>query len=214
MSSRTGLLITFEGGEGSGKSIQAKRLAARLRDAGYPVTLTHEPGGTPLGEAIRRLLLHPAKGAEPSPLAELLLFEAARAQLVEDVILPSLARGEVVICDRFTDSSVAYQGYGRGFTPGLIDAFNMLVTAGRIPDLTFLLDVPVKRGLARRAAAGGANAFDEGTVKFHEAVRKGYLKMAALDTDRWRVIDAKLSIDEVARRVWEAVQPVLEKVRT
>jgi len=210
---RGGLLITFEGGEGSGKSVQAERLAARLRAAGHTVTLTREPGGTSLGESIRDILLHPREGAEPSPVAELLLFEAARAQLVHDVIRPALDRGEVVICDRFADSSVAYQGHGRGLFTGLIDALNIVATGGITPDLTLLLDLPVKAGLARRAAAGGRNAFDENEIRFHQAVRKGYQRMAVAEPARWRVINAKLPVDEVHRQVWEAVEPLLAKAR-
>ncbi len=204
-----GLLITFEGGEGSGKSLQAERLAARLRAAGHAVTVTREPGGTPLGEAIRSLLLHAEEAARPSPSAELLLFEAARAQLVAQVIRPALERGEVVVCDRFADSSLAYQGYARGLDLEMIRALNRAATGGLSPDLAVLLDLPVQQGLARRGAAGSGNSFDRHPAEFHEAVRAGYLALAAENPGRWRIVDASAAPDQVEQAVWQAVQPLL-----
>ncbi len=213
MADQPGLLITFEGGEGSGKSLQAERLAARLRTAGRSVTVTREPGGTPLGEAIRPLLLHADETARPSPIAELLLFEAARAQLVAQVIRPALERGEVVVCDRFADSSLAYQGYARGLDLEMIRALNRAATRGLSPDLTSLLDLPVEQGLARRGAAGSGNTFDQHPREFHDAVRAGYLALAAGETDRWRIVDASGTRDQVEQAVWAAVQPLLTSAR-
>ncbi len=210
MARRSGLFITFEGGEGSGKSLQAERLARSLRAEGRAVTLTREPGGTPLGEDIRRALLHGA-GAQPQPVAELLLFEAARAQIVAEVIRPALERGEFVISDRFADSSVAYQGYGRGLDPALVRSLNEAATGGLTPDLTLLLDLPVDTGLSRRAMAGDGNTFDGHPRAFHAAVREGYLEMAAAEADRWRIIDATQPADDVEERVRAAVRALLER---
>lgn len=198
-------LIVFEGGDGAGKSTQCRSLAQRLRRRGYPVRLTREPGGTPLGESLRRLL----KGRpDISTLSELLLFEAARAQLVEKVVRPALDAGETVICDRFTASSVAYQGYGRGLDLGLIELLNRYATGGMSPDLTVWLDLPVEIGLARRWRSDG-DIFDGAPSLFHQKVRAGYAAQAAQQPSRWLVLDATQPRREVARSIWAKVQPLL-----
>lgn len=199
-------LVTLEGGEGSGKSVQAHRLAERLAARGVPALAAREPGGTPVGEGVRAIVLHPPADAPIDPLAELLLFEAARAQLVAAVIRPALERHAVVVCDRFADSSLAYQGYGRGLDLSLIERLNGVATGGLRPDLTLLLDAPVEVGLARRRSDGALNSLDGQDLAFHERVRQGYLALARTEPGRWRVIDAARPIDEVAEAVWSAVR--------
>ena len=190
-----GWFIAIEGGEGSGKSSVHAALGATLRMRGRAVLLTREPGGTPLGEQIRSLVL--AQTSVETEVTELLLFEAARAQLVAKVIRPALARGDVVICDRFAASSVAYQGFGRGLGRDLVERANAIATGGLRPDLTLLLDLPAADGLARRAGAGAANHFDVETLAFHERVRAGYHDLANDYPDTWRVIDASPPVDDV-----------------
>ena len=214
-SSGRGRFITLEGPDGAGKSVQATRLAASLRAAGATVTLTREPGGTPLGERIREVLL---VGDDPPRTAEsdALLFNAARSQLVRDVIAPALARGETVICDRFADSTVAYQGYGSGLDKQGLRQLERLATGGLRPDVILLLDLPVVTGLARRArgAPDQLNRFERSLAHdqaFHERVRGGYLAMAADDPHRWRVVDAsadpKAVAEEISRFFQIAVPP-------
>jgi dTMP kinase len=197
--------IVFEGGDGAGKSTQARALVQRLRRRNYPVLLTHEPGGTSLGESLRRTL----KGRQsPSPLSELFLFAAARAQLVEEVVRPALQSGVNIICDRFTASTVAYQGYGRGLDPELIHQLNLAATSGLSPDLTILLDLPVEVGLTRIGSAD-KDAFHTAPQEFHERVRRGYLAQAAQDPARWLVLDAARPRRELSREIWAKVQPLL-----
>ena len=198
---KRGLFITFEGGEGCGKSTQARRLAARLRRFGRKVSLTREPGGTKIGERIRALL----KSARHNNLtaeSELLLFCAARAQLVREVIRPMLARGRVVICDRFVDSTTAYQGYGRGLDLRLVCACNELAVGDCWPDKTILLDLGARKGLRRAAKRSKAydrmGALDEA---FYRRVREGFLKLARTEPKRFVVIDASLPVDEVAAQI-------------
>lgn len=200
-----GVFIAIEGGEGAGKS----RLQRALADAapGRDVVLTREPGGTPLGEAVRELVL--AQRAVETGLAELLLFEAARAQLVAMVVRPALTRGAVVICDRFAASSVAYQGIGRGLGREVVERANAIATDGTVPDLTLLLDLPVEVGLARRATAGAENHFDAETVQFHERVRAAYHDLARDAGDTWCVIDAARPFDDVLADAVRAVGRVL-----
>lgn len=190
-----GRFIAIEGGEGAGKSRLQAALGERLRAAGRDVELTREPGGTELGEQIRALVL--AQRALETDLTELLLFEAARAQLVATVIRPALARGAVVVCDRFAASSVAYQGFGRGMGREIVERANAIATGGLMPDLTLLLDLPADEGLARRAGAGTENHFDRETLAFHERVRAGYHDIARESPDTWRVIDASQPFDAV-----------------
>ena len=196
------LFITFEGGEGCGKSMQAKALYRRLLRSGVPALLTHEPGGTPLGSALRRWLKFQE---EFDPQAELLLFNASRAHLVSRVIRPALEKGTVVICDRFSDSTTAYQGYGRGLDFALIESANSMGTQGLRPDLTVLLDFPVEQGLARKRRH---DRFEREGLAFHHRVRQGYLEMAKKEPERWLVIDASLPKREIGRLIWERVEPL------
>jgi len=197
------LFITFEGGEGCGKSSQARVLYRRLLKLGVPALLTHEPGGTPLGNSLRRWL----KGKnEVDPQTELLLFNASRAHLVSQVIRPAIEKGTVVICDRFSDSTVAYQGYGRGLELSLIQAANSIGTQGLRPDLTVLLDLPVEQGLARKRRH---DRFEREELAFHQRVRQGYLEMAKAEPERWLVIDASLPKKEVGRFIWVRVEALL-----
>ena len=201
------LFITFEGGEGSGKSTQAGVLYRRLLKLGIPALLTHEPGGTPLGKQLRRWL----KGErEIDPQTELLLFNASRAQLVSQVIRPALEKGTVVICDRFADSTTVYQGYGRGLDFALIEAVNNIATHGLHPDLTVLLDVTVEQGLDRKKLR---DRFEREEAAFHQRVRQGYLELAKKEPGRWLVIDASLPRKEITRLIWEWMEPILKNVR-
>lgn len=210
-----GPFIVFEGPDGAGKSVQSRRLAGQLSDRGLAVTYTREPGGTPLGEQVRHILLDPAD-VPRSPIADALLFGASRTQLVRDVIVPALDEGDIVICDRFATSSMAYQGYGSGVDLDTLAAIQRLVTGGLTPDLVVLIDVPVEVGLARRDA-GHADQMtrfeDEGRHDhaFHERVRAGYRDMAAADRDRWVVIDGSRSVDEVTGSVSRAVGGILSE---
>lgn len=206
------MFITLEGGEGCGKSTVAAELGRRLEESGRLVTVTQEPTGSELGRRIWELFQEP----EPppiTPLAELLLFEAARAQHVEKVIRPALALGTVVICDRFTDSSVAYQGYGRGLATSLVETLNHAATGGAQPDLTLLLDVPVEIGLerARRVNSRGKaeDAIGEESLQFHLRVHAGFQEIARADPDRVAVLDAALPLEDVIAASWEVVQGAL-----
>jgi len=211
-----GLLITFEGPEGSGKSTQTARLADRLREIRCPVVETREPGGTATGEAIRDILQHNMAGEPLFAETEALLFAASRAQLVRGVILPALERGVCVICDRFVDSSAAYQGYGRGLDVNRVLGINALAVDGLVPDVTILLDIDVVDGLARlgerNSSTSSARDRIEGeSVGFHERVRKGYLRLGQEWPDRIKVIDGRPAADVVEREIWDAVHPLLEK---
>lgn len=203
------LFLSFEGGEGCGKSTQARALYRRLQRYGVPVVLTHEPGGTPLGARVRRVLKR-VTGTDVSPLAELFLVNASRAQLVRDIIAPNLAGGTAVICDRFTDSTIAYQGYGRAMEMRAVEDVNYLATRGLAPDLTVLMDVPVELGLARKGG-GGRDRFESEDVAFHQRVRQGYLELAAGDPGRWLVVDATLPRREIGARVWRRVSELLSR---
>lgn len=207
-SNARGRFIAIEGGEGSGKSSVQAALGERLTELGRDVVLTREPGGTALGEQIRALVL--AQRAVETGLTELLLFEAARAQLVATVIRPAIERGAAVICDRFAASSVAYQGFGRGLGRETVERANAIATGGLTPDLTLLLDLPAEEGLARRAVAGTANHFDRETVAFHERVRAGYHDLAREFPETWRVIDASRPLDAVLSDALRAVEKALE----
>ncbi len=203
------LFITFEGGEGSGKSVQAKTLYDRLLKLVIPAVLTHEPGGTPLGEKISRWLKWTGD-KDISPLTELMLFNASRAQLVAKVIKPGLENGKVVICDRFADSTTAYQGYGRGLDLKAIKAVNNAATQGLNPDLTVLLDIAAKEGLARKNREK-QDRFEKETLTFHEKVRQGYLELAAQEPERWLVIDASQSKEKIAEIIWQKVSQLLHQ---
>ena len=206
----SGLFITFEGCDGSGKSTQIARLERRLRALGHDVRSFREPGGPEVGgagERIRAILLDPALG-ELDPVAELLLYEAARAQLVSAHYRPALADGAIVLGDRYTDSTVAYQGYGRRvLLIERIRALNELATGGLVPDLTMLLDVDAADGLAQ-ATTQGADRLERAGRAFHERVRTGYLALAAAEPDRVKLI-VRGTVDEVAGAVWAFVEPLL-----
>ena len=203
-----GLLIAFEGGEGSGKTTQARLLAQRLEAAGYAVTLTREPAGTQVG----RLAWEGIAQGGLDPYTELFLFLAARGDHTARVIAPALEGGRIVVCDRFADSTVAYQGYARGLDPRLPQRLNRLATKGLRPDLIFLLDLPVEEGLARQGKAGNdRDAIGRETVAFHERVREGYRSLAGAEPRRWAVLDARRPLDELAEEVWRRVELLLKR---
>lgn len=197
----TGLFITFEGGEGSGKSTQIARLARVLELGGLPVRTLREPGGTSVGEAVRRILLDPESGGI-DPRTELLLYEAARAQLVAEIVEPALEAGEVVLCDRFLDSTTAYQGYARGLPLEMVADMNQAATGGRMPDRTLILDIEPELGIAR-ATANGADRLEREDMGFHQLVRDGFLTIATVDPRRVRVVDARGPVEAVFERVVE-----------
>ena len=203
--------ITFEGGEGCGKSTQIQRLVNRLQREGHTVCQSREPGGTPLGEAIRDLLQHNKAGHGMCPESELLLFAAARAQIVRERILPALEQGEIVLCDRFLDSTSVYQGVARAIDPIEVAAINQFATGGLTPDLTCLIDLDPAVGL-ERAREGRDAQFDRierEALAFHEDVRRGYLELAAIDEERFRVFDGSQDVETLETRIWEAVEPRL-----
>jgi dTMP kinase len=203
-----GLFVTFEGGEGSGKSTQLARLATRLESLGRHPLVAREPGGTPVAEVIRALLLDPAR--RPGALAEALLLEASRAELVETVLRPALDAGRVVLCDRFDDSTLAYQGGGRGLDATLLRTLNRAATGGLVPDLTLLFDLDPEVGLARRAAAAGEmNRLDRESLEFHRLVRARYLELARAEPARFVRLDATRPPESLEAEVWAAVEPRL-----
>lgn len=211
----SGLFITLEGPEGSGKSTQSRRLVERLRaDGRRTVVATREPGGTPLGDELRTLLLRrPAMGV--GPVTQALLMNAARAEHVETLIRPALERGEVVVCDRFADSTLAYQGYGLGLPLEQLEQVVAFATGGCAPALTLLVDLPIEDGLDRKrvqAQVSGSewNRYEAETLQFHQRVRNGYHALVRADADRWRVLDGRLSEGELAAQIWEHVQPFLQ----
>ncbi len=195
-----GLFITFEGSEGCGKSTQAQRLARRL---GSGARVFREPGGTALGEEIRRLLKFSAPGWSVSPEAELLLFAASRAQLVREAIAPALAAGGVVVCDRFSDSTTVYQGVARSLEPAQVADINRFAVGGIEPDVTFLLDLPATAALARaRARSLPPDRLEQEPAAFYEAVRAGYLALARAFPERFVVLDASASADDLEAAIW------------
>jgi dTMP kinase len=206
--SERGVLITFEGGEGCGKSTQIRLLARRLEAAGVPVRELREPGGTTVGEAVRAILLDPDHtGLDDT--AEILLYEAARAQLVAEVILPALDAGEVVLCDRFYDSTTAYQGHARGIPLAEVAALNHAATGGLTPERTIVLDIEPALGV-RRATSHGADRLEAEDLAFHQRVRAGFLAIAADEPDRVRVVDASGDVDAVADFVAAALADIPE----
>lgn len=215
MSAASAKFITFEGGEGSGKSTQARRLAARLQKDGVPTVLTREPGGSPFAERVRALLLDPATPAH-GPLSEALLFSAARADHLNVAIRPALAAGAWVICDRFADSTRVYQGYAGKVPASVLDALELAVIGETRPDLTLVVDMDVGEGLARAHARrvakterNDADRFEGRDRAFHETLRQGFLDLAKANPKRCVVIDGSGSEDDVAARVWAAAQRVL-----
>lgn len=199
------MFITFEGPEGSGKSTQIRLLGDTLRQAGFTVVATREPGGTTIGDQIRAVL-HDIANTAMAPTAELLLYSASRAQLVEEIVRPALAEGNVVLCDRFADSSMAYQGYGRGLDREVLNNLTAIATGGLVPDLTLLLDLEVTHGLARRREEGEEmNRLDLEALTFHERVRHGYHSLAMAEPSRWVTIDADQHVALVAADIKRAV---------
>ena len=201
-----GLLVTFEGGEGSGKSTQVELLARWLAEAGHHVTTAREPGTTAVGEAVRRFLLDTAP-EELAPEAELALFLAARAELTADVIAPALAAGRTVLVDRYGDSSVAYQGYGRGLDPRVVAQANRWAMRGLEPDVTVLIDVPVEAGRTRRDRP--LDRLERAGSAFHERVRDGYRRMAREEPERFCVVDGTLPIDSIQTAIRDRVRALL-----
>ena len=202
------MFITFEGVEGCGKTTQAKMLAARLEERGLSALVTREPGGAAISEQIRAILLD-NKNDGMDAMAEALLYVASRAQFVAEIVRPALAAETVVICDRFADSTIAYQGYGRGLAIDTLGTLNRIATGGLAPDLTFLLDLPVAEGIARKRNAGSLNRLDNAGEAFHERVRNGYHALAEADPARWRVIDAGAAPSVVAEAIWSALSPLV-----
>ena len=200
-----GLFITFEGGDGAGKSTQVELLAAALRKRGLEVVTTREPGGTELGVLLREALLH---GGEVAPRAEALLFAADRAQHVAAKIVPAMQRGDVVISDRYIDSSLAYQGAARDLDMEQVREISLWAVAGLLPQLTVLLDVPVASGFER--VGGEHDRMEAAGVAFHERVREGFLQLAADEPERFMVLDGRAPIADIAAKVWAAVEPLLE----
>jgi dTMP kinase len=198
------MFITFEGPDGGGKTSQITRLEASLQQAGYEVLRTREPGGTPVGEEIRRVLFD-LKNKGMHPRSEILLFQASRAQLVEQVIRPALAAGQVVLCDRYADSTLAYQGYGHGVPQDVLAGIIEFATGGLKPDLTLLFDISAEEGLRRRTEAGDWNRLDDYDLEFHKRVQAGYLELAAAEPGRWVRVDAARSEDEVAAELQRVV---------
>jgi dTMP kinase len=221
MTERRGRFITFEGTDGCGKTTQIRLLVERLRAAGYDVLETAEPGGTRIGTQVRRILLD-AANQELSPVAELLLYFASRAQNVDQWILPALSQGAVVVCDRFTDSTLVYQGIGRGLGQEVVLDLDRIACRGLVPDLTIYLDIDLETALARARARnrelidtpqGIETRMDDQAAEFHQKVREAYAALAIRHSGRIRAIDAARPVDDIAQDVWNAVAAMLEPPR-
>ncbi len=208
-----GFFISFEGIEGTGKSTQAKLLCQFLRDKGYESILTEEPGGTKIGLNIREVLLS-VDHAGMTPLTELLLYNASRAQHIQEVILPALERGAIVVTDRFSDSTFAYQGYGRGIDFGLLDSIDRIATSCLRPDMTILLDIDAETGLMRNKGINKIDRLELEDIAFHKRVRDGYHKLAAKEPERLKLIDVSGSIEEVQARIRRVVADFLDRKGT
>lgn len=206
------LFITFEGGEGSGKSFHSKRLYRKLNGLSIPTILIHEPGGTLLGDKIRHLLKR-SRQISISPLSELLLFNASRSQLVKDIVQPALKDGKIVICDRYVDSTVAYQSHGRGLDMATVKAINQIASQGLMPQLTFLLDVPPEIGLSRKNTHAN-DRFEAEDLIFHRKVREGFRRMALKEPLRWVIIDSTLPLRDVSGLIWNKVLASLRAEQT
>jgi dTMP kinase len=202
MQSKPGKFITFEGPDGSGKTAQMDILAEQLIQEGYPILTTREPGGTSIGDQIRETLLD-LKNTAMVDRTEALLYQAARAQLVDEIIKPHLAEGGIVLCDRYADSTLAYQGYGHRNTVESLRGIIHYATGGLTPDLTLLLDLEPEVGLQRRLDAGGLNRLDAYDLDFHHRVRAGYLELVKADPDRWIIVDAGRTFEEVQAELWK-----------
>ncbi len=207
-SKTAGKLISFEGSEGSGKSTQIVRLASHLQQVGRDVVSVREPGGTEIGEQIRNIIVHNSKGDEMCAETELLLFAAARAQLVREKIAPALSRGAVVLSDRYLDSSTVYQGIGRNLAPDPVQMINRFAVGNVMPDLTVVIDVPTEVSLTRirLRASDVPNRMERANIDFYNKVREGYLVLARGLPERFTVIDGTKSEDEIAKRIWAEVK--------
>ena len=207
----TGLFITFEGGEGCGKSTQIAALKARLEDMGKTVVQTREPGGTALGESVRNLLQYDDAGQGMSPEAELLLFAASRAQHVRELIVPAIAEGQIVLCDRFLDSTTVYQGVARAIDSKKVDTINQFAIGDTMPDLTILIDLPPEIGLARVHARsdGKLDRMENEAIEFFQAVRQGYLDLAKSEPKRFLVLDGSQTVEELETQIWQRVGATL-----
>jgi len=201
-----GPFITFEGGEGCGKSTQSRLLLKKFEQQNIPAVLTHEPGGTALGNELRKALKR-KRGSFISPQAELFLVAASRAQLVAELIRPALEEGKVVICDRFTYSTLVYQGYGRGLELSFVETVNNIATRNLKPDLAILLDISPEQGLERKRSL--RDRFELEDLSFHRRVREGYLRMVAAESERWLLIDASLPKGKIAEIIWDRVSRLL-----
>lgn len=207
------LFITFEGPDGAGKSTQIQLVAAHLSQLDYDVLYTREPGGTPLGDKIRQIVLD-ADNTDMALQTEVLLYSASRAQLVEQIILPHLAQGGVVLCDRYADSFYAYQGYGRQIDFDILQHITAFATQHLQPDLTIYLDLESKRGLERRQVANKSsdaewNRLDQLDLAFHERVRAGYLEMAQAEPERWLIVDATASVETINQQICQRLETLL-----
>lgn len=207
-----GLFITFEGGEGCGKSTQIAALKARLEAVGKAVVQTREPGGTALGESVRSLLQHDDAGQGMSPEAELLLFAASRAQHVRELVAPAIAQGKIVLCDRFLDSTTVYQGVARAIDSKKVKMINQFAIGDTMPDLTILIDLPPEIGLARVHARsdGQLDRMEKEAIEFFQAVRKGYLDLAKSEPKRFLVLDGSQSVEELETQIWQRVGETLK----
>ncbi len=203
-----GKLISFEGSEGSGKSTQIARLAARLQQEGREVVATREPGGTEIGEQIRNIIVHNSRGDEMCPETELLLFTAARAQVVREVIAPAMTRGAIVLSDRFLDSSTVYQGIARNLAPGPVNAINLFAVGNVMPHLTIVIDVPTEVSLqrVRQRASDLPDRMERENITFYKKVREGYLLLAEQWPERVIVLDGTETPDAIEKKIWAEVQ--------
>ena len=203
-----GYLITFEGSEGSGKSTQVARIADRFAEAGYDVLVTREPGGTKVGEEIRRVLMHSDDAATLTPEAELLLFAASRAQLVREVIQPALNAGKIVLCDRFMDSTTVYQGVGRKIDSGPVHMINTFAVGQLVPDVTVVIDVPAELGFERirHRISDLPDRMESESIEFYRKVREGYLMLAKALVERFVIIDGTKDPDAVEHHIWRALR--------
>lgn len=206
------MFITFEGPDGSGKTTQARLFAEHLEASGYAVLFTREPGGTPISEQIREVILSKRNWAMQNE-TEALLFSAARAQIVAELIRPALAAGKIVVCDRYADSTLAYQGYGLGLDLDALRAITRFATGGLVPDLTFYVDVPVEVGLARRHR-GETNRLDQKAIAYHARVREGFLALMRAEPHRWVVIDGTCSIEQVQQAIQRQAERRLENLKS
>ena len=201
------MFITFEGIEGCGKTTQIELLFTYLKNKGYKVIRTREPGGTPFGEELREAFLRTE--SKVSSMCELLVFTAMRAQHVEEIIEPALRNGIIVLCDRFSDATYAYQGFGRGLNLDTIDSLNQLATRGLAPDVTIFMDLPAREGLLRKARSAKMDRFETEKISFHNRIRQGYKKLTKKEPDRFLIIDATLDIGTIQRHIRDKIRKAL-----